>query len=584
MIPENNLNERKSKYNCQDLLRFKDWLKKEEDLDKDWILLGRYSNKKYELFFTNSVLVNFQYVYHEDLSINKEPIGIILNKESKNNIKYRTNFKKIREFLFRDFYPESSVVNSPFSHPESYLYNEEGDLFSFNDSLITQSGVEYRPLVHLEDLEDKGIRLKLDQKFEQFYNVNLIDNEYKKKDNSGDWEIVATIDQQDAKNVELYVKTRYLRDFVTLSNFAVMRYHSHQRWIDCDQEKEEYEWKRENAYYKIFYGKDPLIMAFSSLAYKKNNSSLLRGIDIIRPYKKPYLGLHELENKYESFVIGIDEHGEDIEMACNQTHGQPNLFLTHIYFKKELLLEYYRNPEKYTINEGELISCGSKWVIPYCEINDVIQVYLGDLRTIPYKEQKLWKRYEFVMHKQIMTKDRYERDKLAKFASPIHPVYQLKTFYRDINGNFLKEHSQKLFYAKNELDSYNIKKIHLLITDQTSEYDEIINSLSKSFIEQINVDLIKNIVPREYHPIETKGTLKWLGSLGTFWNIQDWSNRMSVLYALWDIRSNCVEHGRGENCLKLLKRHKLDKMNYSEIIEYFITNISRLCSILKTRF
>ncbi len=584
MIPEKVLNKRNSKYKCRDLLRFKDWLKKEEYLDKDWILLGRYSNKKYELFFTNSVLVNFQYVYHQDLSINPEPIEITLNKESLKRIKYRTNFKKIKEFLFRDFYPENSVVNSPFSHPESYSLNKNGDLFSFNDCLITQSGVEYRPLVHLEDLEDKGIRLRLDQKFEQFYNINLISNEYKKKDSSGDWEVVATIDQQDAKNVELYVKTRYLRDFITLSNYFVMRYHSHQRWIDCDQEKEEYEWKRENASYRIFYGKDPLIMAFSSLAYKKNNSSLLRGIDIIPPYKKPYHGLLELKNKYESFVIGTDEHGEDIEILCNQTHRQPNIFLTHIYFKKELLLEYYRKPENYTINEGEYISCNTRWGIPYCEINDLIQVYLGDLGAIPYKEQKLWKRYEFVMHKQIMTKDRYERDMLAKFASPNHPVYQLKTVYREINESFLNKYSQKLFYAKNKLDSYNIKKIHLLITDQTSENDEIINSLSKSFIEQINVDLIKNIVPRDFHPKETKRTLKWLESLGTFWRIVDWSNRMSVLYALWDTRSNCVEHGRGENCLKILKRHKLDTMNHSEIIEYFITNIWKLCTTFKTKF
>ena len=112
-----------------------------------------------------------------------------MNKELPKRIKYRTNFKKIKEFLFRDFYPESSVVNSPFSRPESYLLNKNGDLFSFNDCLITQSGVEYRPLVHLEDLEDKGIRLKLDQKFEQFYNINLIGNEYKKKDSSGDWEV-----------------------------------------------------------------------------------------------------------------------------------------------------------------------------------------------------------------------------------------------------------------------------------------------------------------------------------------------------------------------------------------------------------
>jgi len=582
-MPENVLNKRNSKVKRLDLLRFKDWIKKDEYLDKDWILVGRYSFKKNEIFFTNSVLVNFQYVYQNNLSINQQPVEIIIENKSLKRIKYRTSLEKIKEIIFREFYPESSVVNSPFSHPEFYNHFEVGDLFNFNDSLISQRGIEYRPLVHLEDLEDEGIRLKLDQKFEQYYNINLIGNEYKKKDNSGDWEVVARIDQQDVKNVELYVKTRYLRDFISLSNFLVMRYHSHQRWIDCDQEKEEYEWKRENAYYKVFYGKDPLVMAFSSLTNKKNNSSLLRGIDIIPPYSKPYYGLHELKKKYESFIIGLDEHGENIQISC-KIHGQPDLFLTHIYFKKELLLEYYRNPEKYTINEGELISCSSKWAIPYCEINDLIQVYLGDLGMIPYKDQKLWKRYEYIMYRQIMTKDRHNRDRLAQFSHPIHPIYQLKTVYREINEIFLKEHSQKLFEAKNKLDSYNIKKIHLLITNQTSEYDEIINSLSKSFIEQINVNLIKNIVPKDFHPEKTKRTLKWLESLGIFLKIEDWSNKMSVLYALWDIRSNCIEHGRGENCLKILKRHKLDKMNYSEIIEFFISNILKLCSILKLNF
>ncbi|KKM06969.1 hypothetical protein LCGC14_1738680, partial [marine sediment metagenome] len=166
---------------CNDLLRFKDWLKKEEYLDKDWICLGRYSKKKHEIFFTKSVLVNFQYAYHQDLSIKKEPVEITLSGVSPKRIKFRTSFEKIKDFLFRDFYPESSVVNSPFSHPDYYLYNKDGDLFDFNDNLITHSGVEYRPLVHMEDLEDKGIRLKLDQKFEQFYKINLIGNEYKKR-------------------------------------------------------------------------------------------------------------------------------------------------------------------------------------------------------------------------------------------------------------------------------------------------------------------------------------------------------------------------------------------------------------------
>lgn len=570
-----------------DFIIFKDLLKTEEYLDPDWICLGRYSNKNDESFFTKSVLVNFQYVYHQDLSISKDPIEITLSKISEispKQIKYSTDFEKIREFLLKDFYPESSVVNSPFSHPDYYLHDKYGDIFRFNDNLITHNGIEYRPLVHMEDLEDKGIRLKLDQKFEQFYKIILIGSEYKKMDDSGDWEIVAKIIDQNEDNVELFVKTRYLRDFITLSNFLVMRYHSHQRWIDSDQKKGEYEWKRENAYYKIFYGKDPLTMAFSSLVNKKNNYSLLRGIDIIPPYKKPYSGLLESKNKYESFIIGTDERGEDIELSCNQGHSQPDIFLKHVYFRKEILLEYYRSPEKYTITEGEYISCGSKWGIPYCEINGLIQVYLGDLGRIPYKEQKLWKRYEYLMHKQVMTKDRYARDMLAKFASPNHPVYQLKSAYRDLNEYFMSNYSQKLFFAKNKLDSYNIKKVHLLITEQPSEYDEIINSLSKSFIEQINIDLIKSIVPRDNHPMVTKRTLKWLDSLGKFWMIEEWESRISVLYALWDIRSYCVEHGRGKDCLNRLKHHQLDKMNHSEIIIYLIKNIQKLCFILKTNF
>jgi len=35
---------------------------------------------------------------------------------------------------------------------------------------------------------------------------------------------------------------------------------------------------------------------------------------------------------------------------------------------------------------------------------------------------------------------------------------------------------------------------------------------------------------------------------------------------------------------KLLKRHKLDTIDHLEIIEYFITDIWKLCNTFKTKF
>lgn len=111
------------------------------------------------------------------------------------------------------------------------------------------------------------------------------------------------------------------------------------------------------------------------------------------------------KGKYEEFIIGIDEYGNDILFTCNKKeiskhdHENPkeDLYTKPIFFKKEVLRKYIENPEKYFIKDGYMGRNDMHWVIEIDNsTDDYIATPLSRLSDLPYDEQLYWKSFNII--------------------------------------------------------------------------------------------------------------------------------------------------------------------------------------------
>lgn len=84
-------------------------------------------------------------------------------------------------------------------------------------------------------------------------------------------------------NTIMKVGTKYIKDFLTLSNIALVRIHSHQRIRNEEFCEEECIDKNDQHFYKIIVANEVFVESHEPGITR----SLLRGIDIVLPYTNP---------------------------------------------------------------------------------------------------------------------------------------------------------------------------------------------------------------------------------------------------------------------------------------------------------
>lgn len=238
----------------------------------------------------------------------------------------------------------------------------------------------------------------------------------------------------------------------------LVRFHDHRRYLNNDltnvvgTNSINYEEAGENFCYKITINPKSDLL----LSYAKSFSRFL-GKDIIQPLKEPihdeYKSLKgENKEKYEKFIIGIDEEGNEIEFTCNPDElsnffikkSEAPDYLTPVYFKPEVLRKYYENPSKYSV-EDSYISCGSLWEIPYGRnFLGLVHVWLGDLGNLPYEEQKHWRQYNIPPEGGI-GKTTYKRDILAEFVEPDEIIHIFKNEFEKFSQIWRSKMGRDLF-------------------------------------------------------------------------------------------------------------------------------------------
>jgi len=287
----------------------------------------------------------------------------------------------------------------------------------------------------------------------------------------------------------------------------------------------------------------------------------------------------EEKDRFEKFIIKIDNSGKEIEHICDESELGNNFganpkaphFLTPIFFKKEVLDKYYNKPSKYSISDGYL-SFGSVWGINI-DNNAIggIMVYLGDLGRLPYEEQKHWRLHN--ISKGNASKISYKRDFQAEFCSPTEPAL----FFKERLGLFNKIWKEKLgwylFKSLDKKDEHHLKTLRIPDNEQ-KEFDEVVLSLNKILADSLNVSEMKKDLNFEKEDKSISILEKYLKQKYKF----NSSQMINFLKDLQNLRSKGSAHRKGKDYIKAYK--KFDKGDFSKTFEnVLIQSITMLNTI-----
>lgn len=280
---------------------------------------------------------------------------------------------------------------------------------------------------------------------------------------------------------------------------------------------------------------------------------------------------YEKETEYEEFIIGADEHGNPIshtsnpDLLNNYFGANPSapMYLTPVFFSREVLQKYYAKPELYTITDGQL-SCQSLWGIEIDNHHkDVVAVYLGDLgRDLPEAEQKHWKKYNVLTDTSLSLTSK-ARDFFCVPADSNIVEHQFKRDYKQLVKQWEEGYGWPLYKPLSDGDAYVFDQIRRPLGDSQAEFDQLVLLLCKLMIDSLNEkELSRNID-------DTSG-LRGIGKLEQWIKNQDvegYEEHISFLRDLWELRSVGSGHAKGKTYKKVSVRFGTDEMPLPDVYD-----------------
>jgi len=400
-------------------------------------------------------------------------------------------------------------------------------------------------------------------------------------DDNGDENEVISINENEVK-----IKLKYLKEFLAAKKmhlaiyFEFMRFS--QKTLNELKQKEIDDVIHDSDYIYSLCVRDSVIDDTKSQGWLMGKK-LIAGL---KDFKPDIFG--RSEEKYEDFIIGIDENGKEILHTCEgdklanffgKNPGAPQ-FLTPVFFRKEVLTKYYSNPEKYTVGDGYLY-CKGIWDLRIDNNHPkYVIVFLGDLGHLPSREQLYWKSFN-VAHQGGISRVAWERGFEAKFTDPDQPDLYFKYKFEIFQEAWFKKFGWYLFGSLSKDDFHHFKSLHAPLTNDQKEFDEQVLSLTKIFIDSLNEkELVKGISVKKASP-------KGIDKLEMFLiskNVRFNEGMFKFLRNLQFLRSASVAHRKGKKYQKVRKLFDFDNKKLQEIFEDILIKAIQTLDFLENHF
>jgi hypothetical protein len=457
--------------------------------------------------------------------------------------------------------------------PGAVIYHDKGHETVKYLRFGEDSGIE--PLVICRDFY--GMRegyKEISEEFRLFHRLyhDLKQDQYIKIDDAGNEEVVAIVEPGWVK-----IRLKEIRQFLAIKEMYLVQmfdYREHSLYSLAYlgiSEGERSQVRDELFAYALGYGD------LSGFDDSKAFSRLLakRLFPPLPKEKSGFWGFaEEKEDRYEDFIIGQDDDGEDIYCTCdpgllaNYFGANPDMphYLTPIHFKKEVLNKYYQQPQKYSVDDGYL-ACGSLWGLTMDNHHkDTVIVWLGDLgKSLSYEEQLHWKSFNLPPVGGI-SETFHKRQILAEFADSDRPEHVFKYRYQSLLDACKGRLGWQILLPLEKEDKHYLDAIRISSNDAQKDFDELVLGLTKVLVDSLNEKQLNGRIPKE-DLAETKGSIARLEKFIVGLPVDGSEDHIKFLRDLQSLRSSGAAHRKGSNYKKIAKTFGVDDQNLRSVFE-----------------
>ena len=333
--------------------------------------------------------------------------------------------------------------------------------------------------------------------------------------------------------------------------------------------------------------------------------SYLVGKRLVEPLPKSKSGFwpfaEETKEKYEEFIIDIDENGDEITYTSNpdelRTPADPEnirgvdndapSYLTPIHFSKKVLDKYYQEPRKYSV-EDSYLRCGSLWGA-YIDNHheDIVCMWLGDLgRDLPYSEQQHWRLHNIPPTGGI-SKTFFDRQLGAQFKNSDMPEHIFEQRYNDLQKMGQEHLGEQWLLPLSTVDAYHLNSLRIPATDEQRDFDEMVLSLTKVLIDSLNVVYLKKMIPFDKREkFKDKKSVTLLEDALNLNDIGGATGHIDFLRKLQNLRSSGSAHRKGSNYDKIARHFDIEDQNlrhvFTEILKSATNVLDFFLSLIKS--
>lgn len=391
-------------------------------------------------------------------------------------------------------------------------------------------------------------------------------------DDAGDLEEVIIVESKKVK-----VKLRYLKEYLAVRQIYFSICFDFMHFIDIESADSDIipidqDFKENNYFYNHFIRVSP--SEFSKF------QGWLRG-KVLIDYDKSKTESHyfDFENyKYESFIVGYDNEGNEKLESCEQLNEHR---FNVTYFKKEVLNKYYNDPGKYSVSGFHVSSDFFNLKIDN-NVGEYVAVFLTDLSSLPYKEQLHWKHYNIPPQKGIS--QTYYRTMIEGNWAEHSETADLffKERYNDFNKKWEKRFGWRFYKTLSKENDHHWKSLHIPTTNNLKTFCDQILSLVILTIDSLNEkELSKGIVLQDND--------KGISKLEKFLESKDIAipPMIEFLRHLQNLRSGLVAHRFSESNKSLKKSieyFKISDDNYQHVAKDIFTKSIYTMNTLESKF
>ncbi len=341
--------------------------------------------------------------------------------------------------------------------------------------------------------------------------------------------------------------------------------------------------------------------------------SRLVGKRLVEPLPKTKSGFWPFaevsEQEYASFIIDVDENGNEISYTSNpdelKTPADPGnircvdeeapSYLTPVHFRKKVLDKYYHEPSKYSV-EDSILRCGSLWSV-YIDNHhdDIVCAWLGDLgRDLPSSEQGHWHLHNIPPIGGV-SKTYFARQIEAQFANSGRPEHTFKQRYDDLQKVSQAQLGWQWLLPLPTADAHHRQSLRIPATDEQRDFDSMVLSLTKMLIDSLNEKSLGKLIPCEkQEEFKDKRGIALLEAVLHLNELEGADVHVAFLRKLQNLRSSESAHRKGRNYLKIAEHFGVENQSprhafanilnsASDTLDYFIALVSsgRIPEIIK---